>query len=213
VNGSGLKPAPDVAARERDAEAASTRVDRDEIRRAFAAALAFTAPVEAERPLRFGEEGTPTPTRWRRSDVSMTEFAETVDGAGPGLSASKPDARALSLVSRLSTAVNTAELGEVGFTVDRSNLGLSIVIEVESDVAFRAVEADKHALFGALRAAGMTLLSFRILNRAGPGTGLALKASVSDAKTPHFTKPGPRRSSGDGDGDDDAPGDRVRVVG
>jgi len=211
MNGSGLKPDTSVLVRERDAEAPEARVDRDEIRRAFAAALAFTAPVQAEKPLRFGEDGGATPTRWRPSDVSMTEFAETAAPAGSGLSASKPDEKALSLVNRLSTSVNTAELGKVGFVVDRSNSGLSIVVEVETDAAFRAVEADKQALFGALRAAGMTVLSFRILNRAAAGTGLALRGSVSDAKPPHFTRLGSRQAlAGD---DEDAPGDRVRVVG
>lgn len=211
MNGSGLKAAPEAGARDRDSGAGDARVDRDEIRRAFAAALSLTVPAEAVRPARFDGGDAPTPTRWRPSDVSMTEFAETVDGAGGGLAPAKTDERALSLVSRLTTAVSTAELGRVGFTVDRSNSGLSIVVEVETDAAFRAVESDKQALFGALRAAGLTVLSFRILNRAGPGIGLALRPGVSDAKNPHFTQLGSRQTAvGD---DDDAPGDRVRVVG
>lgn len=219
MNGPGLKATNEPGGRERDDGTAQVRVDRDEIRRAFAAALAFTAPAEAPRPAHWDGGDASMPTRWRRTDVSMTEFAESVDGAAPGLAPAKADEKAISLVSRLSTAVTTAELGKVAFTVDRSNSGLSIVVEVENEAALRAVEADKRALFGALRTAGLTVLSFRILNRGGAGggagTGLALRGTVSDAKTPHFTRLGSRQLSlsGEGGDDDDDAGDRVRVVG
>jgi hypothetical protein len=188
-------------------------VDRDDIRRAFAVALSMNATADQVRPVRTFAEAEATPARWRQSDVSMTEFAETISGAPAGLTAASSDEKTSSVVSRLQTSVNTGELGRVAFTVDRSNSGLSIVIEVTNDAAKQAVEADKRTLLATLRAAGMTVLSFRILNRGGAGTELALRGSVSDAKTPHFTKPH-SRTSGDGDDDDDdAPGDRLRVVG
>jgi hypothetical protein len=190
-------------------------VDRDEIRRAFALAFSATAPGQAPAPLRFGEESLSTPTRWRQTDVSMTEFGDHVAEASGGLAAGAPDESTRALVSRLSTAVNTSELGRVAFVVDRSNSGLSIVVEVENDAAYRAVETDKQALFGTLRAAGLTVLSFRILNRGGSGTGLALKGFASDAQNPQGKKVGYSRlpRSGEGDEDDDETGDRVRCVG
>jgi hypothetical protein len=203
-------------ARERERQ---NSVDRDEIRRAFALAFSATAASQEPPRVRLGEAPEVTPTRWRPSDVSMTEFGDQVIEASGGLRAGAPDENTRALVSRLQTAVNTGELGRVGFIVDRSNSGLSIVVEVENDAAFRAVENDKQTLLGTLRAAGMTVLSFRILNRGGAGTGLALRGSVSDAKNPHAQKLGysrlssPHRDGDDGDEDEDGSGDRVRFVG
>jgi hypothetical protein len=100
-------------------------------------------------------------------------------GQPPTRTASQPS---LAIASRLETAVNTGALGRVSFVVDRSNDGLSIVVEVGSDAAAAAVDAERMTLLRTLRVAGLTVLSFRVLVRSGSGTALAQKTSGQHAK-------------------------------
>lgn len=160
-------------------EKAPRAVD-DDVRRAWAAALSASIPLapQAVSPLGAAEEST---AAWRPSDVSMTEMSDEVARAGgrPAAPTSEP---ALAVATRLETAVNTGALGKVSFIVDRSNAGLSIVVEVGSDAAAAAVDAERMTLLRTLRIAGLTVLSFRVLLRSGSGTGLAHRAGGTHAK-------------------------------
>jgi hypothetical protein len=111
----------------------------------------------------------------------MTEMSDEVVRAGgrPTAPASQP---AIAIATRLETAVSTGALGRVSFVVDRSNAGLSIVVEVGSDAAAAAVDAERMTLLRTLRIAGLTVLSFRVLVRGGAGTGLAQRTGGAHAK-------------------------------
>jgi len=168
------------AEQSRENDAAEPRAVDDDVRRAWAAALSASVPAEPlARPLALEESGSSG--GWRPSDVSMTEMSDEVVRAGgrPVRTSSQPS---LAIASRLETVVNTGELGRVSFVVDRSNAGLSIVVEVASDSAAAAVEAERMTLLRTLRVAGLTVLSFRVLLRAGSGTPLAHRANGQHAK-------------------------------
>jgi hypothetical protein len=144
----------------------------DDVRRAWAAALAASIPADPlARALAPATDAASTGA-WRPTDVSMTEFGDEVTRAGgrPVRTTSDP---ALKIATRLETVVSTAALGRVSFVVDRSNAGLSIVVEVASDASAAAVDAERMTLLRTLRVAGLTVLSFRILVRSGSGTAIA----------------------------------------
>jgi hypothetical protein len=152
-------------------EDAKARTMDDDVRKAWAAALAASIP--AEPPARAaGAADAASTAGWRPSDVSMTEFSDELTRAGgqPVAESSEP---VVAIATRLETVVNTGALGRVSFIVDRSNAGLSIVVEVGNDAAAGAVDAERLTLLRTLRVAGLTVLSFRILVRNGSGTTLA----------------------------------------
>jgi hypothetical protein len=103
----------------------------------------------------------------------MTEFGDHLEPTDPRLTPTSGTEAGASLVSHLETVVNAGHLGRVAFVVDRSNAGLSIVVEVSGDAAARAIDAERQGLLRTLRTAGLTVLSFRILVRGAPGTPLA----------------------------------------
>jgi hypothetical protein len=183
MNGNALKGSDsdgNTLRRELDVERGDDGYD-DETRRAWAAAFGASVPIAPPRTLGLGAAGesapVPTPTVWRQSDVSMTEIADEIARVnGTPLKAESGEGSA-SVVSRLETVVNGGHLGTVSFVVDRSNAGVSIVVEVSTHEAAQAVDADRQTLLRSLRAAGLTVLSFRILNRAGTGTPLAHRSS------------------------------------
>ena len=178
MNGRPLSAAEIPEARDTGADEAPL-VD-DDVRRQWAAALAASIPADplARGGLPSDEVSTAT---WRRTDVSMTEFGDEVTRSGgrPEAGSSEP---AIGVASRLETAVNTGALGRVSFIVDRSNAGLSIVVEVGSDAAASAVDAERLTLLRTLRVAGLTVLSFRILVRGGSGTAIAHRTERQHAK-------------------------------
>lgn len=154
-------------------------VEADDERRAWAvAALLVPSPAPVN------PSASPSPaTNWRPGAVSLTDLAEEIArGHGPSASpeGSLDGPRHVSCVE---TRVSTAELGRVSFTVDRSNSGLSILVEVESDAAARAVELDRQTLLGSLRLAGLTVLSFRVLVRGQPGPALAQASGSSHVRS------------------------------
>ena len=167
----GLADAEGVSS-SKDDEAKARPMD-DDVRKAWAAALAASIPAEPLAHAAVSGDGVSTGA-WRPTDVSMTELADEVTRVGgrPEAGQSEP---AIAIASRLETAVNTGALGRVSFIVDRSNAGLSIVVEVGSDAAASAVDAERLTLLRTLRVAGLTVLSFRVLVRGGAGTALAEK--------------------------------------
>jgi hypothetical protein len=209
VNGSGLRPEADAAPVRREADAKAGILD-EETREAWAAALGAAVPPAPVAPELGVEEPEPTPGLWRPSDVSMTEMGDEVARADGRVQA-PPEAALPPVVSRLETTVSGGELGRVSFIVDRSNAGLSIVVEVSGKVAAGAVDAEKQTLLRTLRAAGLTVLSFRVLVRGGSGTGLAERTSGSHAKGASPNRL--RYSSEPLDVDEDPEDARVRVVG
>jgi hypothetical protein len=152
----------------------------DDVRRAWAAALAASIPA-APPAIPLAADAPASTAAWRPSDVSMTEMSDEVVRAGgrPTATASQPT---IAIASRLETAVSTGALGKVSFVVDRSNAGLSIVVEVGSDAAAAAVDSERMTLLRTLRIAGLTVLSFRVLVRSGAGTGLAHRTGGANAK-------------------------------
>ncbi|HEX4335181.1 MAG TPA: hypothetical protein VH062_04665 [Polyangiaceae bacterium] len=174
----GLLDAESIESREK--EATGPRAVDDDVRKAWAVALAASIPAAPIARPGFGEASGSTGA-WRPSDVSMTEMDEEVARAGqrPAGADSEP---ALAVASRLETVVNTGALGRVSFVVDRSNDGLSIVVEVASDAAAAAVDVERMTLLRTLRVAGLTVLSFRVLVRGGSGTPLAQKTGSQHAK-------------------------------
>jgi hypothetical protein len=183
VNGGALKPSEiDPGAARPGAERAPDDAD-DEIRRAWATALCAAVPPDPLQPVRAAAGADATPGGWRPSDVSMTEFGDHIEQTDPRLGGTTGVESGASVVSRLSTVVSAGHLGRVEFVVDRSNAGLSIVVEVSGDAAARAVDADRQTLLRTLRSAGLTVLSFRILVRGGPGTALAERTLGQHAKS------------------------------
>jgi hypothetical protein len=181
MNGRPLGLGDADAVESRENEAAAPRQVDDDVRRAWARALTASVPADPfSRPV-LGESPGST-AAWRPSDVSMTEMNDEVVRAGgrPTRTASEPS---LAIASRLETVVNTGELGRVSFVVDRSNAGLSIVVEVGNDAAAAAVDQERMTLLRTLRVAGLTVLSFRVLVRSGSGTPLAQKSSDQHAKS------------------------------
>ncbi len=168
----------EAAGESRDSAGSGPRTVDDDVRRAWAAALAASIPAAPQAMPLAAEAST---AAWRPSDVSMTDMSDEVVRAGgsPAAPASQP---ALAIASRLETAVSTSALGKVSFVVDRSNAGLSIVVEVDSDAAAAAVDAERMTLLRTLRIAGLTVLSFRVLVRSGAGTGLAQRTGGANGK-------------------------------
>jgi len=157
----------------RDAGAEDAPLVDDDVRRAWAAALGASIPADPlARPALSPAAETASTAPWRPTDVSMTEFGDEVTRAGgrPTRTTSDPS---LKIATRLETVVSTAALGRVSFVVDRSNAGLSIVVEVASEASAAAVDAERLTLLRTLRVAGLTVLSFRILVRSGTGTAIA----------------------------------------
>jgi hypothetical protein len=170
----------EAAGDSRENPGSGPRTVDDDVRRAWAAALAASIPA-APPAIPFGEDAVASTAAWRPSDVSMTEMSDEVVRAGgsPAAPASQPT---LAIATRLETAVSTSALGKVSFVVDRSNAGLSIVVEVDGDAAAAAVDAERMTLLRTLRIAGLTVLSFRVLVRSGAGTGLAQRTGGANAK-------------------------------
>jgi hypothetical protein len=193
-------------------ESAGAATDRapedDEGRRAWAAAMGAAAPIAPGRAPLALEGPEPTPVSWRPTDVSLTDLAAAL---GQGASPAEPADGARTpraVVSRIETAVETSALGRVRFVVDRSNAGMSIVVEVSSRAAADAVEKDRRLLLSTLRASGITVLSFRVLLRAGDGPNLAGERDV-----PHAARSRQATRYRSSDEPDDDPSGRVEVVG
>jgi len=164
----------------RENEESGPRTVDDDVRRAWAAALTAAVPA-APLSAGLGQESPASTAAWRPSDVSMTEMSDEVTRAG-GRSPVAPSQPTIAIASRLETVVNTGALGKVSFVVDRSNAGLSIVVEVGNDAAAAAVDAERMTLLRTLRIAGLTVLSFRVLVRGGAGTSLAQRGGGTHAK-------------------------------
>jgi hypothetical protein len=174
----GLREAEGLDKRE---EVGAPRPVDDDVRKAWAAALSASIPADPLVRPSFAAGEAESTAGWRRTDVSMTDLNDELTRAGgrPVRTASQPS---LAIANRLETVVNTAGLGRVSFVVDRSNAGLSIVVEVASDAAGAAVDAERLTLLRTLRAAGLTVLSFRVLVRGNSGTALADRGEGQDAK-------------------------------
>ena len=154
-------------------------IEADEHRRAWAVAATLASPGHAPSP--GAASGSPA-TDWRPGAVSLTDLADEISRGLTARGEGSVDPVAPAVVSRLETAVSTAELGRVSFTVDRSNDGLSIVVEVQSDRAAAAVDQDRSTLLRTLRLAGLTVLSFRVLVRGEAGPALAQRPGSSHAR-------------------------------
>jgi hypothetical protein len=191
-------------------DADSELVSRDETRRAWALAIAQAATLEPPRTVPMWDENEAAPAGWRPTDVSMTALGDEVAASdGRNLSAASGD-NGKAVVSRLETVVNAGDIGQVNFVVDRSNAGVSIVIEVSSDAAARVVDADRQTLLRSLRSAGLTVLSFRVLIRGGVGTPLA---PVSNSNANGVAKSQLRYGRALGAEDDESDIENVDVVG
>jgi hypothetical protein len=209
MNGANVRLAQDgasVGVNDTDPE----RILRDETRREWAAAIAQAAALEPPRRLPAWDENDVAPADWRPSDVSMTAFGDEVVGSGEQAGMAQGSEGSKAVVSRLETVVNAGDIGQVNFVVDRSNAGVSIVIEVSTDAAAQVVDADKQTLLRSLRSAGLTVLSFRVLVRGGVGTPLA-PSVASHANG--VAKNQLRYSRHLGDEDDESDIENVDVVG
>ena len=136
----------------RDAGAEDAPLVDDDVRRAWAAALGASIPADPlARPALSPAAETASTAPWRPTDVSMTEFGDEVTRAGgrPTRTTSDPS---LKIATRLETVVSTAALGRVSFVVDRSNAGLSIVVEVASEASAAASATGTVAGCGAVAA-------------------------------------------------------------
>ena len=185
---------------------AGSQAALDDVRREWATALLAAVPT-APAALLPGLREEVSPAVWRPTDASMTEPFEELRrqetrGFAPSATEGGP-----ALLCQLGSAVETGSLGRVAFVVDRSNDGLSIVAEVETEPAARAIEADRQALFRSLRLAGLTVISFRVLVRP-VGTPLAGRQPAIHVRGQSL--PRSRRASGSVEpDDDDAPVDPV----
>lgn len=187
MNGRPLSAGDPEASGAREAAAGDAPLVDDDVRRAWAAALSASIPADPLARVALPPEASASTGAWRPTDVSMTEFGDEVTRAGgrPARTTSDP---ALKIATRLETVVSTAALGRVSFVVDRSNAGLSIVVEVASDASAAAVDAERLTLLRTLRVAGLTVLSFRILVRGGSGTAIAQRTESQHGKSASSTR-------------------------
>jgi len=203
MNGNPLsRPEIDPSAPGFDTEAVPS-VEKDEHRRAWAVAMAATAAPEAVRSVGLG--ATELPVAWRKSDVSLTDLANEIARSESNRVQSSDMSEGTLTVSRLSAAVSLGELGDVSFVVDRSNQGLSIVVEVSNEQAEARVDAERNTLLRTLRLAGLTVLSFRVLCRREAGTPLAVRGSANHARPSSFQRARggkPQGSSSEADPED-----------
>jgi hypothetical protein len=188
----------------------SERIQRDETRREWAVAVALAATLEPPRAIPPWSDSDVAPAGWRPSDVSMTALEAEVVGNGVQTRFGGGPEGPTAVASRLETMVNAGDIGQVNFVVDRSNAGVSIVIEVSSEHAARVVDADKQTLLRSLRSAGLTVLSFRVLVRGGVGTPLA---PTLDSHADGVAKKQLRYSRSLGSEDDESDIENVDVVG
>jgi hypothetical protein len=194
-HGPGLEP---------DALLEEASLSDDDERRAWLAAMAVVPMATDELRSRTGSAVAPTP--WRSSDVSLTDFADEVAGGAARVSASSGDGD-VDAIRQFVSSVETPELGKVEFVVNRSDAGLRIVLEMENSPPAELIERERAVLLGALRAAGIAVLSFRILTRAGAGTTLA-----QDRQTTNGRMPNPLRESNPSSDSDDED-ERLALIG
>lgn len=203
-----LKPAERAYRAEMQSE--SEAAPDDEERRAWAVAMTLRADSQGLPLLRdAGPQAAPqTPEAWRRGDVSLTEAldeAVTTQIARGPLSGARS---ASGVVARLATSVDVGSLGKVSFSVDRSDAGVRVVMEVENEHAAQAVEAERLNLLRTLRAAGLTVLAFRVLIRDATGITLAQSSTKSNARSDSASDEIEKRDS-----ESDRKHRRVRFVG
>jgi hypothetical protein len=137
-------------------------------RRADQAAL-FALPGAASGPLApapIVHEPPAAPASGWRGGAECLTLATQRALAASGLTRAQGD-------SRFFVQIDAGELGTMGLVVKRTDAGLALVLMVDSDAAWSAVELERPTLLGALRATGLVIASL-VITRTG-GTDLAPK--------------------------------------
>lgn len=160
---------PEVASDDRAAER-RRRQEAEKWARALAQTVAGACPPSA----------TPVPSAappevWRSGDGALTQRT-----AGDG-AAKAPSPEAAESESRVRVSLSAGDLGEVDIVVDRSPVGLRILIGLTDPEANLAVAPELSALQRAIEANGIRVASLRAVARSRLGTVLAESNSRSAA--------------------------------
>jgi len=167
------------------AQEEASRLENDDVRKAWALALAQTVAA-AVPPPRSLECGDSSAEAWRTGDATLTGDSSktaTADDVGPSKTTEFLSGSSQSETQdRLITEVDAGRLGRLCVSVNRGESGLSIEILADNPYSHSLLELEKSALLMSLRSGGLQVTSVSVASTPKAGTPFAQVKAESNAR-------------------------------